>query len=264
MKNTFEYKSGTISYSSYGAGNVIVLLHGYLESEQIWEKFALKLSLKFRVICIDLPGHGSSGTYGEIHTMEFMAAAVKSLVDSIGIKKFFLAGHSLGGYVALAFLELFPDSLAGYCLFHSQPFADQPQAIEKRKREIELVKAGKKNLMYPLNVEKMFANSNLDKFSDALKQSMKIASETPDDGIIAILNGMIARPARLSFLEAGRVPLLWILGSQDNYISLDILDRVKLPESAEVVILINSGHLGFIEEEEESLKAMEDFIARLT
>lgn len=212
------------------------------------------------VICIDLPGHGSSGTYGDIHTMEFMATVLKALIDSLEIRKVFMTGHSLGGYVTLAFLEMFSETLSGYCLFHSQPFSDQQAAIEKRKREIELVKAGKKNLMYPDNVEKMFASSNLEKFSAALQRSKEIASEIPPEGIIAMLNGMMARPSRLSTLEEGRVPLLWILGIDDNYIPSDIVEKVNLPSSSDLVILKNSGHLGFIEEEKASLNVIMEFI----
>ncbi len=260
MENSFHYKGKEIVYTLSGKGKVIVLLHGYLESKKVWNSFAQKLSGNFRVICVDLPGHGSSGTYGDNHTMEFMATALKALIDSLEIRKVFMTGHSLGGYVTLAFLEMFNEALSGYCLFHSQPFSDQQAAIEKRKREIELVKAGKKNLMYPENVEKMFASSNLEKFSGALQRSKEIASEIPPEGIIAMLNGMMARPSRLSILEEGRVPLLWILGSDDNYIPADIVEKVNMPSNAEVVALKNSGHMGFIEEEEKSLNVILDFV----
>jgi pimeloyl-ACP methyl ester carboxylesterase len=172
-----------------------------------------------------------------------------------------LTGHSLGGYVALAFLELYPGQLLGYCLFHSQPFPDTPEALEKRRREIEIVKMGKKNLMYPDNVTRMFATSNLEKFAAALQRSKEIASGIPGDGIIAVLNGMMVRPSRLSFMEEGRVPCLWILGSMDNYIPCDVIQsRVKLPQNAKTVILTRSGHMGFIEEEELSVKAVSEFV----
>ena len=115
-----------------------------------------------------------SDTYGSTHTMEFMANVVKELLDSLSIKKVFLTGHSLGGYVTLAFLELFPDSLSGYCLFHSQPFPDTPETIEKRMREIALVKEGKKEMFYPENIKRMFAGSNLEIFSEAFKHSKKL------------------------------------------------------------------------------------------
>jgi pimeloyl-ACP methyl ester carboxylesterase len=261
----FQYRDGRIYYSDSGTGSVIVLLHGYLESSRIWHGFATDLAYNYRVITIDLPGCGLSDVYGEIHSMEFMATAVKELTDSLAAGKIFLAGHSLGGYVALAFLELFPEKLSGYCLFHSTPFADSQETINKRNREIEIVRMGKKNLMYPENVTRMFAGSNLEKFSEALKRSKEIASEIPAEGIIAVLNGMISRPSRLQFLEEGRVPCLWILGSMDNYIQCDTMKAmVKLPPNAEVVILNESGHMGFIEEEENSVKAITEFIERIS
>ena len=166
----FLFREGRIHYSDSGKGPVIVLLHGYLESSEVWNGFEKKLTSKFRVISVDLPGHGLSDIYGEVHTMEFMATVVKELLDYLKVKKAFLTGHSLGGYVTLGFLELFPEYLSGYCLFHSQPFHDPPEAIEKRKREIEIVRTGKKNLMYPDNVIRMFAESNLEKFSDGLQR----------------------------------------------------------------------------------------------
>lgn len=257
----FSFKGGRIHFSDSGNGTPVVLLHGYLESSEVWNGFAEKLSSDFRVISVDLPGHGLSDVYGEVHGMEFMATGIKELIDYLEIKKVFLAGHSLGGYVTLAFLELFPDRLTGYCLFHSQPFSDPPAVIDKRKREIEIVKMGKKNLMYPDNVIRMFAVSNLEKFAGALQHSKDIASRIPGEGIIAVLNGMIERPSRLSFMEEGKVPFLWILGSMDSYIPCDLIQaKVKLPSNARVVVLANSGHMGFIEEEERSLEVIKEFV----
>jgi pimeloyl-ACP methyl ester carboxylesterase len=264
MEHSFKYKDGIIGYSDKGIGEAIVLLHGYLETSEIWDSLAKKLAERFRVITIDLPGHGRSDMFGEIHTMEFMADLVNELIMDMGIKKFFLAGHSLGGYVALACAELFPKKLSGYCLFHSHPFADSPEAIEKRDREIILVKAGKKELMYPDNISRMFATPNLEKFSKELHRSKKIASSLSGEGIIAVLKGMMARPSRQQVMEEGRVPCLWILGAMDNYINYEqVRARVIIPVNAEVVVLQNSGHLGFIEEEELSFKTINDFMNSL-
>jgi pimeloyl-ACP methyl ester carboxylesterase len=257
----FLFRGGRIHYSDSGSGSVIVLIHGYLESSEVWNGFGEKLASKFRVISVDLPGHGLSDIYGKVHTMEFMASAVKEILDNLRINKVILTGHSLGGYVTLAFLELFPGYLSGYCLFHSQPLSDTPEAIEKRKREIAIVEAGKKDLMYPDNVIRMFASSNLEKYSDAFQRSKDIASRIPGDGIIAVLNGMMIRPSRLSFMEEGRVPCLWILGSLDNYIPCDLIQtKIKLPSNALLFVLNNSGHMGFVEEEDKSVKIMNDFV----
>jgi len=261
----FSYKKGQIHYTDSGTGKEIILLHGYLESSEVWNGFAEKLQAHFRIISIDLPGCGMSDVYGEVHSMEFMATAIKKLLDSLKLKKVFMTGHSLGGYVALAFLELFPDRLSGYCLFHSQPFPDTPAALEKRRREIEIVKVGKKNLMYPDNVIRMFATSNLGKFSNALQKSKDIAAQIPGEGIIAVLNGMMIRPSRLSFMEEGKVPCLWILGLMDNYIPCEhIQTMVNLPFNAKLFVLKNSGHMGFIEEQNLAVKTVSDFMNTLS
>jgi len=264
MNYYIHYNGGKIYYSDKGEGDIIVLLHGYLETSDIWSGFAGKLAKKFRIISVDLPGHGLSKVYSESHTMEFMAGAVKELLENLNIKKVFLTGHSLGGYVALAFLELYPGLLKGYCLFHSHPFADRPETIEKREREIKVVRAAKKYLLYCENISQMYAPVNLDKFSEELQRSKDIAATIRDEGIIAVLNGMMNRSSRLKFMEEGKVPCLWILGKMDNYISWkEIQAKVKLPANAKVVVLENSGHMGFIEEEDLTVKILTDFVKGL-
>lgn len=261
MMKYFDYNTGKVYYSDTGTGDVIVLLHGYLESSEVWYSFARKLSAGFRVISVDLPGHGHSDIYGESHTMEFLATVVKDLLRSLFVEKAFITGHSLGGYVSLAFLELYPDALSGYCLFHSHPFADSAEALDKREREIKLVKAGKKDLIYPDNIAKMFASDNLEKFRDALYRSRTIASKISGEGIIAILRGMMSRPSRLSLMEEGIVPCLWILGAKDNYIDCrQVQAKIRLPLNAKVLVLENSGHLGFIEEEDRSISVIRNFL----
>lgn len=261
MEKYFSFEGGNIRYSDSGEGSVIVLLHGYLESLEVWNGFSQMLARNFRVISIDLPGHGLSDVYDKVHSMEFMALSVNSLIDFLAINNVFMTGHSLGGYVTMAFLELFPEKLRGYCLFHSHPFADSTEAVEKRKREIRIVREGGKNTIYSDNLTKMFANSNIEKFQSELEQLKIIASNLTDDGIIAVLNGMMSRPSRLSFMEQGKVPCLWIFGAMDNYINSDqIRKNVKLPGNAKVLILKNSGHLGFIEEKDKALEALSEFI----
>jgi len=260
----FPYSGGKICYTDSGQGTPVVLLHGYLETAEVWYGFAEKLAEKYRVISLDLPGHGLSDIYGSTHTMEFMANVVKELLDNLRIGNVFMAGHSLGGYVTLAFLELFPDSLSGYCLFHSQPFPDTPETIEKRIREIALAREGKKEMFCHENITRMFAGSNLEVFSGAVQRSWEIASELNSEGIIAVLNGMMARPSRLSVMEEGRVPCLWILGEKDNYIPCAAIQaRISLPSNARIVILENSGHMGFIEEEDRSVKVITEFVEKL-
>jgi pimeloyl-ACP methyl ester carboxylesterase len=264
MKKYVHYKGKKIFYTDEGDGIPVVLVHGYLESGEVWENFSHKLAKKFRVISVDLPGHGGSDMYEATHSMELLAMSVNALLNAIGIQRVFFTGHSLGGYVSLAFLELYPEKLIGYCLFHSHPFADSIEIIQKREREINMVNAGKKFLLYPDNVKRMYADINLEKFSVSLERSKKIASGISAEGIVAVLKGMMARPSRLMIMEKGVVPCLWILGTMDNYIPCEeVRGKVNLPANAELVILRNSGHLGFIEEEDKTVGLITDFVEKL-
>ena len=260
MKRSIHFEGIVISYGVSGAGKAVVLLHGYLEAGEVWKPLAENLEQKFKVIVIDLPGHGKSTVCGDIHTMEFLAGAVRAVLADSGAERAVMVGHSLGGYATLAFAELYPELLAGYVLFHSHPHADNPEAVARRRREIAIVSSGRKNIMYPGNVRMMFAGKNLHSMKKEHERVKMIASGNPGNGIIALLNGMIARPSRKTVLEKGEVPLLWILGRWDLYFTPEkALHDIKLPDNAQVVILNDSGHLGFLEETERSAALIAGF-----
>ena len=251
-----------IHYTDRGEGEAIILIHGYLETSEVWDHFAEKLADRFRVIAVDLPGHGKSDLTDETLTMELMAGLIKDLIGNLGLKRVFITGHSLGGYVTLAFLDLWPELLKGCCLFHSHPLENTPENIKKRNSEISVVQAGNKDLIYPGNIARLFANENLRKFHSQRMRSENIASEIPGEAIIAVLRGMILRPSRVNVMEEGRVPCLWILGKRDNYIDFEkVRSAIRLPSNAELAVLENSGHIGFIEEEDKSLRILSDFAA---
>jgi len=264
MNRFFLYNSGRIHYTDQGNGSPIVLIHGYLETSEIWSSFAKKLSGNFRVITVDMPGHGKSDSYDAVYTMDYMATCISKLLEHLRVMKAFVTGHSLGGYITLAFADLYPEMLSGYCLLHSQPFSDDADKIQKRNTEIDLVRAGEKETFIPDNIRKLYSADNLLKFSLALLRSQEIALKIPRETIIRVLKGMIARPSRVLVMESGRIPCLWILGAFDNLIDCKTIQtKVRLPENAEIVILKNSGHMGFIEEEELSVKVIDGFVKRL-
>ncbi|MFO8234511.1 MAG: alpha/beta hydrolase [Bacteroidales bacterium] len=259
---TLLYKGKKIRYQVQGEGETFFLLHGYLESQEIWDSFATELSKYSRIIRIDLPGHGMSDVFGEIHSMEFMADVVKHVLDFEKQETCILIGHSLGGYVTLAFLEKYPQYLKGFSLFHSHPFADTEQVKAKRKKEIELVKQGQKKTVVDANTPKLFADFNLSRFPDDLKKIKQNTLQFPDDGIIANLNGMMQRPARNIILKETDKPFLLIAGKYDNYIDYDkVISQIDLPEKGKLVTLEHSGHLGFIEEREKSLEEIYEFFS---
>ena len=176
----------------------VVLLHGYLESMLVWEDFVPFLYKELRVVTLDLPGHGISVVTGEEHSMEFLADTVADALRALGIPRCTLVGHSMGGYVALAFCERHPDMLNGVVLLSSTPNADTPEKSENRRREIALVKAGKKDALARVAPEAGFAEDNRTRMKDYIEDLTEQVAVTEDEGIVALLNGMIARKNALA------------------------------------------------------------------
>ncbi len=239
----------------------ILLLHGYLESLEVWEPLVKLLTPHFRVVRLDLPGHGISEVKGDVHTMEFEADAVCGVMDNLHIDKCTLVGHSMGGYVALAFAEKYPDRLDGLVLFHSTPNADSEEKKQDREREIALIDAGKKELLARMAPGKGFAADNRARFSDTIEDLSELVGITDDDGIKALLRGMMQRKDRNEMLRGLRVPQMFIFGLKDEYINADTAEKIAAGHpQARIVRLENSGHMGFIEESEASALALIEFM----
>lgn len=238
----------------------IVLLHGYLESLLIWEDFIPLLYKQTRIITLDLPGHGISTVEGEEHTMEFLADTVAAGIRALGVERCTLVGHSMGGYVALACCERHPELLDGLVLLSSTPNADTPEKSENRRREIALVQAGKKELLSRTAPAAGFAEENRVRMRDYIEDLAEQALITEDEGIIALLNGMIARKDRNEMLHNTQVPILFLLGRKDNYIPVEAAEKMVAEHpQAHVVWLEHSGHMGFLEEPEICASALLDF-----
>ena len=248
-------------YSDHGKGRCIVLLHGYLERGEVWQSFTGQMSGGFRFIVPDLPGHGDSGSWGRVHSMDELANALSTILEAEGIEKVFLAGHSMGGYVCMAFADLYPEKLLAYALVHSTPFADTEEKRENRDREISLVLCGKKRQIVLVNIPKAFATENLDRMSTQVESLKQMALRSPDNGMIALLNGMKERPDRTAVLQNPELPLLLIGGMKDNYIPVEVFEKlVSLAPHARVMRLEDSGHMGFMEEPEELVNAFVEFL----
>ncbi|MCI7141108.1 alpha/beta hydrolase [Alistipes sp.] len=240
----------------------IVLLHGYLESLLVWDDFIPLLYKQVRVVTLDLPGHGISVVTGECHTMEFLADTVAEGLKALGIEHCTLVGHSMGGYVALAFCERHPEMLDGVVLLSSTPNPDTEEKAENRRREIALVQAGKKEMLARVAPAAGFAEENRPRMADAIEDLTEQVFVTEEEGIVALLNGMIARKDQNEMLRQTKVPILFILGRKDSYIPVEVAEKMVAnhPE-ARVVWLEHSGHMGFLEEPEATAKALLDFVA---
>ncbi|MEO6902106.1 MAG: alpha/beta hydrolase [Bacteroidia bacterium] len=257
-----DFRKTKINYTDSGKGRVIVLLHGFLGSHEIWADFAKKLSKKYRVIIIDLLGHGATSTIGYYHSMELLAQSVKAVLDKIGVRRYVLAGHSMGGYVTLAFAELFPDNISGLCLFNSTAYSDTEEKKKDRERAVRLVKKGHKNYLSEV-LASLFAEENKIKFKFCIEKAKRIASQISRQSIINNLEGMKERKSRDLILRFADYPILFIIGKKDTVINYQTMyPQIGICKFPTVLLLENSAHMSFYESPEETLKELELFLSR--
>lgn len=260
MQKSTLYRNANISFTDQGKGRTVVLLHGFLGSAAIWQHLLGDLSKSYRVIAIDLPGHGQSACIGYAHSMERMARAVKAVMDQLRLKKYVLVGHSMGGYVALAFADLFPDSLKGICLFHSTAYADSEEKKADRLRAIQVVKANK-SVYTKSTIRNLFAKKNLRYLKEEIAFAYGIAKQTSQQGIAAALLGMRDRPARDLILGMVHYPIMMVIGEHDNVLPFEsLLEQSKLIKQPTVLYLEHDGHFGFLESPRQVAKALRSFL----
>lgn len=252
-----------IRLQSEGKGDAVLLLHGYLETLEVWDEFSDRLKQHYQVIRLDLPGHGFSGTCAEVNSMDFMAEVACACVKQVGVDRVHLVGHSMGGYVALSFARQFPEYTRSLCLFHSTPYADAPEKKERREKEIELIRAGKLNLLLESQMEQVFADDNVSRFREKIADLQGCSMTLEAEGVMASIRGLAQRSGAEAFLLSADFPHLFVFGRKDNFISSDVAERmVQQFPKAQSTFLETSGHCGFVEQAQESEEILTQFWKR--
>ncbi len=253
-----NYKNTLINYTDSGKGDAIVLLHGFLENLSMWDFCLESLAKNNRVITLDLLGHGQTGCLGYIHTMEEMATVVHFILQKLRIRKVSLIGHSMGGYVALAFAELHPNYIRKIMLLNSTAKADNEERKVNRERAIEAVKQNK-NTFTQLAVSNLFSPDNRARLSAEIEQVRTEALQTPLQGVIAAIEGMKIRKNREYLLQENSFPITLVGGKNDPVLNPeDLIDQAK--NTTTTLIWLPDGHMSHIENQQEVLDLMHQFI----
>lgn len=260
MSSSFiEHRGVPVHYTDKGKGSTIILLHGFLESVSMWNDYSTELSKEYRVICIDLPGHGRSDCIGYVHTMEEMADVIKAVADHLRLKRYHLIGHSMGGYVALAFAEAHPDIPKSTTLFHSTALADSLEKQKDRDRAIELVKRSPESFIKH-SLPMLFRSKSRSIYRKEIKKMVEEALKMPIQGVIAALEGMKERNDREVLLHLSPVPFCMIAGKRDSVLPFEKIEpQLKAPRVIDRLVTENS-HMGFIEDRDLCLETIQYFI----
>ncbi len=254
--------SKPLVYTDKGNGPVLVFVHGFCESKSIWNAFTQTLTSSYRVVCVDLPGFGESQLDQDTVSMEWFADEFHKLIKLLNIPGFVYIGHSLGGYVGLAYAEKYPAFLKGLCLFHSTAYADSEERKTNRNKTIAFIHKYGADLFTQSFIEPLFLLQNRQLFKNEIVELKAIAKQSSEKGIIATTEAMRDRPDRAHILQTTKVPALLIGGRNDATIPIQ-----KLKELADLSPMITlaeidaCGHMGMYEQKEKTLAAIEKFAA---
>ena len=227
----------------------------------MWDKYVSALSKNHRVITIDLLGHGETECLGYVHTMEDQADMIFAVLISLRIRKIVLVGHSMGGYVALAFAELYPDNVKGLFLLNSTSRADSDERKINRDRAIKAVKQNHTNFVR-ISISNLFSEDNREVLAKEIEKVKLQALKTPLQGIVASLEGMKIRKDREVLLHFAPYPIQLVLGKKDGVLIYD--DTIDQIEGTKVELTtFPDGHMSHIENEKELKIALLEFLKKL-
>lgn len=251
MKTT----NSNIVYKEEGQGETLLLIHGFCGSSEYWSKVMPKLSESFRVIAIDLPGHGESEGYDSVQEIDQYASVIKDFLEELGIEKATMFGHSLGGYITLAFAERYSEYLNGFSLIHSTGFPDSAEAKEGRITSAEKIEQDGIDSFIDGLVPKLFAPDNVETYKQSIEDVKKVGYGTPAQGAKNALNAMKERKDRTEVLANTKLPVLLIAGENDQLIPTDKTFTASGKNIKQVVIK-GAGHMSMYEAPEELCNAI--------
>jgi pimeloyl-ACP methyl ester carboxylesterase len=259
--NHIQFKNTSIAYSDTGKGTAIVLLHGFLENQKMWDNYVAPFAKKNRVITIDLLGHGETECLGYVHSMEENADAVHAVLAELRIRKAIFIGHSMGGYVALAFAELYPETVKGLILLNSTARADSEERKTNRDRAIKAVKQSYKGFV-SLAIANLFSENNRERLGNEIENTKKEALKTPLQAIVASLEGMKTRADREVLLHLTPYPKMFILGEKDSVLGYEET-KEQIENTAVELVTLPDGHMSHIENQEELTNVLLHFFKKI-
>lgn len=264
--NSILFKHTPIFYRAIGSGKRVILLHGFGEDGTIWQPQIDFLQTTFRVIVPDISGSGLS-PFIQDGNIDSFADALKAVLDKEDelnprqpSERYTLIGHSMGGYIALAFAQKFPQYLDRLGLFHSSAYADSEAKIAARLKSISFIESNGAQAFLKTSIPGLFTPSFAEKFPEKMEALIEKATAFSAEALVQYYQAMINRPDRTEVLRNFKGRILFVIGAHDMAVPMQYsLAQSPLPEQSQVTILQNSAHMGMWEETDKANAAMLHF-----
>lgn len=249
-----------ISYQVIGTGNPVMLVHGFGEDSNIWQQQIAFLKNQFTLIVPDLPGSGHSELIEDM-SMEGMAEVLHKILHEEDMASCVMIGHSMGGYITLAFAAMYGNQLSAFGLFHSSSYADSEEKKQTRKKGIEFILENGAFSFLKTVTPNLFSPITKAEKPELISKQIAGLNNFSDTALVSYYKSMIARTDHSHILRQTTVPVLFIIGEYDAAVSPeDSLQQSHLPEKSYIHILKKSGHMGMLEEPDLANQILEKFL----
>ncbi len=288
MQKNFIYHTSVISYRIEGKGEPVVLLHGFGEDGHIWDQQILFLKEHCLLIIPDLPGSGKSSILSQkpvVNSLEFTgennttpnsksqtptpvslddyADCIHAILYEENIACCIMLGHSMGGYISLAFAEKYPSMLSGFGLIHSTAYADSEEKKKNRERSIVTIAQYGAHAFLKNTIPNLFG-AIFKKYQYAKVDNLiNAAAGFTKQALQQYYLAMTLRPDRTEVLRSNPLPVLFVIGTEDVAVPLEeIMQQTSLPDKSYIHVLQDVGHMGMWEAPEEVNRFILAFIHR--
>ena len=267
MEKTFTYNdTTTIVYNVYGEGKAVVLLHGFGEDSTIFDNQVAFLKDHCRLIVPDLPGSGKSDLLPDKEpytSIEDYADCIYALLKEEEVTHCLLLGHSMGGYITLAFARLYPSLLDGFALIHSTAFADSDEKKQTRERGIETIEQYGAYPFLKNTTPNLFAKKFKEAHGDKVEVLIEKGRAFSKEALQQYYRAMMRRPDSTDVLRGNPLPVLFVIGTEDAAAPMkDVLQQVYLPQTSYIHILNDVGHMSMWEDTAALNQHLLEFIRR--
>jgi len=261
QEKQFVLNGKNFFYRTTGVGPVVMLLHGFAEDGSIWDR-QFDIFSGYQLIIPDIPGSGRSEMIDDM-SMEGLAKTIRGFLSAIGVERCTMIGHSMGGYITLAFAEKYPEVLNGFGLFHSTAYADSEEKKETRKKGIEFMQKHGAFEFLKTAIPNLYSPLTKSKQPELIAEQLDQSRDFSADALISYYHSMIERPNRVAVLNTD-LPVLMVLGRYDVATPMkDALEQCFLPSLSYIHILEGAGHMGMREEPSQSNSILVNYLNSL-
>lgn len=252
----------SIYYTVSGSGEPVLFIHGFGEDGAVWEEIRAGLEKEYTVIVPDLPGSGRSTGISEDLSMESLAECIKLVLDKESINRCSVIGHSMGGYITLAFADRYPQMLSSLGLFHSTAVADNEEKKAGRRKNMDFISRHGALKFLDQSIPKLFSEESNKKNTGLIKRTIQRYGNFSEQSLLYYTAAMMHRRERTQILKNFTGPVLFIMGEFDSAIPIEqSLKECHIPGISYIYICTRSGHMGMLEEPEFCISAIKYFLS---